>query len=242
MGIQLTLPEQEVHVWYTPATGELDTHVVARYLPLLAPIERKRHARFVQEKDRRQYLLGKVLVRKVLSLYVEREPEEWIFATNNLGKPVLANGPADSHIHFNLSHTDGLVVCAVAHNIEVGIDVENITRKVNLDLAQRYSRLRRWPTWIRCPSSDSIQSFFCSGRSKRLTSRRAAWALPCRWISLPFAWKTCKRLRSLLNRPCGRTQAIGAFIYPRYRRRTTRSALAVRSGNELTVKVTALTL
>jgi 4'-phosphopantetheinyl transferase len=138
MGYLLPLPERTVHVYYTWNSEEPLERLAARDLQFLATSEGERYGRFVQEKDRRQYLLGKVLVRRALSLYFGGPPQDWVFRANDLGKPVLANGPADSHIHFNLSHTDGLVVCVLARDFDVGIDVENLNRKVNLDLAQRY--------------------------------------------------------------------------------------------------------
>ena len=132
------LPQHAVHVWYTLTPEELDHDLIARFRILLTPEERARHDRFVQEKDRRQYLVGKVLVRTILSRYLPRAPHEWIFTTNRFGKPVVANGPPESNLQFNLSHTEGLVACVVAGDREVGIDVENVGRSVNLDVARRF--------------------------------------------------------------------------------------------------------
>jgi 4'-phosphopantetheinyl transferase len=132
------LPQHAVHVWYSLTPEELDHDLIARFRTLLTPEERARHDRFVQEKDRRQFLVGKVLVRTILSRYLPRAPHEWIFTTNRFGKPVVANGPPESNLQFNLSHTEGLVACVVAREREVGIDVENVGRSVNLDIARRF--------------------------------------------------------------------------------------------------------
>ncbi len=48
------------------------------------------------------------------------------------GKPFLKEGP-----HFNLSHTKGLVVCAISQQ-PVGVDVELRDRRVRPGLLQRY--------------------------------------------------------------------------------------------------------
>jgi 4'-phosphopantetheinyl transferase len=133
------MPENAVHVWYTLApTNSSDKDLVARYGALLTTEERARHDRFLQEKDRCQYLLGKLLVRTVLSHYLPRSPDAWLFTANRFGKPVLANSPSEPALQFNLAHTEGLVACVVARDFEVGIDVENIGRSVNLDIARRY--------------------------------------------------------------------------------------------------------
>src|SRR5688572_15495845 len=126
------LPRQAVHVWYTLMSRELDEPVRNQYLALLVPEERARHERFAQEKDRRQYLLGKVLVRNVLSRYHPRPPQSWTFRTTAHGKPALTESLSEP-LCFNLSHTEGLVACAFTRAGDVGIDVETLRRSVSLD-------------------------------------------------------------------------------------------------------------
>ena len=55
------------------------------------------------------------------------------------GKPMLHEPVGDPHLHFNLSHSHGVVVCAAALGRQVGIDVEDGARRMEcLDLAERY--------------------------------------------------------------------------------------------------------
>src|SRR5207248_5701024 len=55
------------------------------------------------------------------------------------GKPVLFTPVSDPRLHFNLSHSHGVVACAVAVGRHVGIDVEDGSREVEfLELAERY--------------------------------------------------------------------------------------------------------
>jgi 4'-phosphopantetheinyl transferase len=132
------LPAHTVHVWYVLVPPEPEADLDARYHALLAPEERKRHARFMQEKDRRQFLWGKALVRTVLSRYHLLPPEAWTFGTNRFGKPTVDHAPADFGLRFNLSHTPGLVACALTRGLDVGIDVENFDRTVTLEIARRF--------------------------------------------------------------------------------------------------------
>jgi 4'-phosphopantetheinyl transferase len=41
-------------------------------------------------------------------------------------------------LRFNISHTHGLVACAISHGIDLGIDVEASDRAIELDIADRY--------------------------------------------------------------------------------------------------------
>jgi 4'-phosphopantetheinyl transferase len=40
--------------------------------------------------------------------------------------------------HFNLSHCNGLVACALSHEVPLGVDVEPVDRSAPLDLAEHY--------------------------------------------------------------------------------------------------------
>src|SRR5437763_1313357 len=105
--MELSLPPDAVHVWYTLAPRPLGDATAAGYLAILTPEERARHDRFAFEKDRRQFLLGKVLVRTVLSRYLPLPPEAWRFSVTGHGKPILANSPSALVPRFNLAHTAG---------------------------------------------------------------------------------------------------------------------------------------
>jgi 4'-phosphopantetheinyl transferase len=161
----LALPENAVHVWYArlPKTlAELEVHPgrAASYRALLASEEHARLDRFVQQKDRCQYLLGKVLVRTTLSRYLPCAPEQWAFATNRFGKPVLANSPEQPAPRFNLAHTEGLAACVVARDFDVGIDVENLGRSTNLDIARRYFAPAEVAYLEERPESEQHRVFF----------------------------------------------------------------------------------
>ncbi len=97
--------------------------------PLLATLsedERQRAARFVRAADRRRYQLCHVALRQILGDWVGEPPERLRFMTGRWGKPALAEPFADRAVEFNLSHTAGLGLIAVACGRRLGIDVEAI--------------------------------------------------------------------------------------------------------------------
>ncbi|HXT71521.1 MAG TPA: 4'-phosphopantetheinyl transferase superfamily protein [Vicinamibacterales bacterium] len=105
---------------------------------LLSPEERERRARFYFAIDRLEFTLTRGLIRTLLTWYLGGDPAGWRFTATDHGKPVLANGPGDRPIHFNLSHTRGIVVCALCLEPEIGIDVEPVAREVERDVADRF--------------------------------------------------------------------------------------------------------
>jgi 4'-phosphopantetheinyl transferase len=128
----------EVHVRYVFSDRTTDPELLARYEALLSPDEKARRDRFLQAKDRHQHLIARALVRRTLSQYADVPPEAWTFTPNRYGRPEIS-GPVETLLRFNLSHTRGLVVCAVAWDREIGVDVENVERHGDyVHLAQRF--------------------------------------------------------------------------------------------------------
>ena len=53
-------------------------------------------------------------MRTVLSNYADVAPADWRFAEGERGKPYIQSPAGAPTLHFNLSNTLGLVVCAVS--------------------------------------------------------------------------------------------------------------------------------
>ena len=139
MAPRLALPPDTVHVWHLFADRIDDPARLAPFEALLSPDERARQTRYARPRDRRQYLLARVLARTLLSHYLDVPPEALRFGATPYGKPVLLREGGGSDLHFNLTHSQGVIACAVSRSHEVGIDVEDAGRKLGfLDLAERY--------------------------------------------------------------------------------------------------------
>jgi len=113
-----------IQVWRTkldcePAAGQ-------PWETWLAPDEKARAARFVFSRDRRRFIAARGILRAILGQYLQRHPADIEFTYGTNGKPALRSNRWQSMIHFNLSHSHGLAVYAVADGREVGIDVEAV--------------------------------------------------------------------------------------------------------------------
>lgn len=98
-------------------------HGQPELLELLDEKEQQRAASYKFGQHRNLYITAHVFLRKVLSYHAMLPPEDWRFYLGSHGKPYIENSTFQS-IQFNLSHTQGMVVCAVNKTYEVGIDVE----------------------------------------------------------------------------------------------------------------------
>lgn len=127
---RLSLDAERVDVWLMPTAAQ-DAHLRQACLGLLDNEERARHDRFRVGESQAQFLLGRALLRTVLSCYAAPRPVDWCFDTNAHGRPRVGDVLGLQHVHFNLSHTKGLVVLAVSGLAEIGVDVEHTGRALS---------------------------------------------------------------------------------------------------------------
>ena len=83
------------------------------------------------DKDKKLSCGAYLLLKKLLA---EKNITNPIFKTEKYGKVYISN---HENIHFNLSHSGKIVLCAIS-DMEVGADVEYIDREIDLNIAKHY--------------------------------------------------------------------------------------------------------
>lgn len=133
------LPFNAVHVDLVQTADPSALDRLDSYRAWLSEDEQQRMARLVFDRDRRSFLITRALVRSMLSRYAPVKPADWKFIANVHGRPEILDRPPNSpDLRFNISHTDGLIACAVTIGREVGVDVEHINRHLTHDVAGRF--------------------------------------------------------------------------------------------------------
>jgi len=127
---RIALSDNQAYVWFLCFDTVTERSLRDCELVLSAD-EKERWQRFSFEEGRRQYLLSHGFLRFVLSRYADVSPEEWRFTRDAYGKPAITlSGQKElQSLSFNLTHTNGLAACAVARELEIGVDAEDITRR-----------------------------------------------------------------------------------------------------------------
>jgi len=94
------------------------------------PEEKERIMKFVFKKDAKSALIGRLMMRKVLSEQLKIRYNDVILNRTEKGKPYLANEaiePSLKNFSFNISHQGDFTVLAAEPLIQVGIDVMKTT-------------------------------------------------------------------------------------------------------------------
>jgi 4'-phosphopantetheinyl transferase len=142
----------EVHLWMTP----LDRVCGADDPPLNAD-EWVQAGHYHHAIDRLRYIASRAAMQRILGLYVPDSQASLRFTHNEFGKPFLAG----SLLRFNLSHSDGLMLLAVTHGREVGIDLEAVRESISFEMLSDhyFSPEEQWELRI-TPESQRMAKFF----------------------------------------------------------------------------------
>lgn len=151
-----------MHLWLVFQDEADSPDCLARYRAILPEDERLAADRFYFESGRHQALITRALVRVVLSRYCEVLPEEWRFVRDERGRPHVAPDIRPAGLPaFNLSHTRGLIACAVTGAAAIGADVEHVEeRRTSLNIANRYFAITESAALGALPREQQTDRFF----------------------------------------------------------------------------------
>ena len=138
-----------------------DEALLSGYDALLSDDEQAKCRRFRFDKDRHCCLVTRALLRTTLSRYTDVPPGAWRFVLNPHGRPEI-DAPREARwLKFNLSHTNGLVVCLVARERAIGVDVEDRERGGRLlDVAERFFSPSEAAALRALPENEQLDRFF----------------------------------------------------------------------------------
>ena len=132
--LPLELPSETVHLWYMSVT---DTRILLdNHLSVLDEEEKYRANQFHFERDRTRFILARGSLRSLLARYTGSDPALIRFKQNRYGKPFLQH--PHSPVQFNITHSAGFIIHAIAHGTELGVDVEFVRNSAGLASVASY--------------------------------------------------------------------------------------------------------
>jgi 4'-phosphopantetheinyl transferase len=153
------LGADDVHVWIASLGQPAD--LIAKLLPLLSRDECQRAERFHRPTDRQRFIAGRVILRKIISAYLALAPDEVRFVYNEYGKPFISGDQNRGALSFNLSHSNGVALYAVARKRRVGVDVEYMREDfATLEVAERFFSKDEFEALKAAPVDRRTEAFF----------------------------------------------------------------------------------
>jgi 4'-phosphopantetheinyl transferase len=153
-----TPPDGEVRVW-SFALAHPPAGVVTGDETLAADERARAHA-FHFARDRDDFVAAHATLRCLLGRTLRCAPAAVRFIVGAHGKPRLANGPGGDW-SFNLSHSHGRALVAIARGGEVGVDLEAMRAEVDCAgiVASHFSPAER-AAWAALPAARQRAAFF----------------------------------------------------------------------------------
>ena len=149
----------EVHVWL--ASLDVPADKLSALRSLLNDDELSRADRFLQPQHRVHSAAARGFLRTLLGHCLRVAPQSLEFQFNSFGKPSLAGAFADADLRFNLSHSHGLALFALARGREIGVDIERIRPTFAAErIAERFFAPAESARLRSLPNEQRPQAFF----------------------------------------------------------------------------------
>ena len=153
----LSIEHGAVHVWaWDFKCSEEELH---RYMTLLSPEEQSRSRRFIFEKDSIRYAVSHAVLRILMGRYLGLQPVLVRFTEDRFGKPRLAPELATCKLRFNLSHTNRVALLAIASDLEVGVDLEELG-PIEVEIAEQYFSEREQADLRNLTEAEWLEGFY----------------------------------------------------------------------------------
>jgi 4'-phosphopantetheinyl transferase len=149
----------DIHLWWARTDSpEWDLNSMAS---LLSDDEQSRANRFHFPHHRRRFIVSHGMLRSILGYYLKKPPSSLKFANDAKGKPHLEDAEAGSGLCFSLSHSHDMALCAIALDLQIGVDIEHIRPLSNVaSIAKRYFLESELISILDSPPNDRDRIFF----------------------------------------------------------------------------------
>lgn len=154
----LTLHD-EIHVWLVHL--EVAEPVRERLEGSLHSEELERARRYRFSRDRQRFVVRRAALRSVLARYLKVRATDIRFRVTCHGKPELDDGLATTGLGFNVTHSNGWAMFAMARHRNVGVDLEHINPgRADPQVAARFFASGELASLRTLPGHDWVTGFF----------------------------------------------------------------------------------
>jgi len=123
----LNLTTEKVYVFLI----NLDLFDYTDFIGLLSNNEVKRADKMKTKKKKRQYIITRGMIKKLLSIIIDKDPHKIEFSYNHHGKPFINEKYNGYSVEFNTSHSGRYGLIAITLDNKVGVDIQKIKPEID---------------------------------------------------------------------------------------------------------------
>jgi 4'-phosphopantetheinyl transferase len=132
---KINLSDQKIHVFLL----QLDLFECEEYFSYLTKDECERANKLKIEEKKKQFVITRGALRKVLSTALEIPAQDVSFLYSEQNKPYIKEQYDNQSIEFNISHSGNYALIAINLACKIGVDIEKINKKTDfLSLSKRF--------------------------------------------------------------------------------------------------------
>lgn len=158
-------PIQQAVVYWLQVPAEWKVRDLEGYLHLLDAEERGVYERYRVDRKKIEFLLGRVLLKRLLAERLDCEPIHVRFVKNKYGKLFL--NQESQPVEFNLTHSGQVIACALAPLL-IGVDVEQAQKNYLDVMASAFTPEEQ--AYVRSEPAELQVAAFC-----RIWTRKEAY-------------------------------------------------------------------
>ena len=155
-----TLSGNEIHIW----TQDLSCPAAEVGFFRGASFTGRTRTRWAlpfRSTNRSEYIVSRGTLRALLGSYLSVSPRDLQFVYSAYGQPSLSAAESSELLNFNVSHSSGVALFAVAHARRIGIDVERVRRDFDTsEIAERFFSHAERAALRQLPQDDRHNAFF----------------------------------------------------------------------------------
>lgn len=126
---ELRLNDSSGAQFYLIHTHQILSEELDKFKEVLNEDDLQKAQKYLSQKDTDQCLMIYTLVKKILSMFLGKKPQDLAFLRNPFGKPYLEGHP----LHFNFSHSGIYAFLGIHPTHPIGVDIESNNRRIPLE-------------------------------------------------------------------------------------------------------------
>jgi 4'-phosphopantetheinyl transferase len=154
---KVELSDKQIHVFLL----QLDLFNYDDFLFYLSEDESERAARLKVEEKKKQFVIVRGVLRKLLSNSLSKSSKAIKFSYGEHKKPAIEEKYNNKSVEFNISHSGNYALIAMTLTNKVGVDIEKINREINYQsLSNRFFSRKEKQELTRLNKDEQLDAFY----------------------------------------------------------------------------------